>query len=293
MRSLIAFEATARLGSMTTAAHEEGTTQPAISQRIRVLEDQAGLALFNRRGGKLELTEHGEVFYRDITPALAQIRCAMDQLQRSVQESLPVINIAAGAGFIHVWLLPRLDELKQAFPGHVFKLIPVDRDEAPEMQQADISIRFGSRNLNQEDEIPVATEDVFPVCSPDYAADYGLGPELTSKSLKEISLLHLDIRDDRWLDWQEWCRLARIDRPSLVGIFTYNNYPLLVNAALNHQGVALGWSTVIKDYLESGQLVALGPHVTRNNYGYKLYVKHYRSAVLRPITDWLIDEFCN
>jgi DNA-binding transcriptional LysR family regulator len=42
MKALLAFEAVVRLGSMTAAAKEIGTTQPAISQQIRSLEESVG-----------------------------------------------------------------------------------------------------------------------------------------------------------------------------------------------------------------------------------------------------------
>ncbi|MDR9438568.1 MAG: LysR substrate-binding domain-containing protein [Halomonas sp.] len=288
MASLIAFDATARLGSMTAAADEERTTQPTISQRIRALEERLGLPLFHRQGGRLTLTAQGERFHREIAPGLKQIRESCERLIQDGKRPSPSVVIAAGSGFTHLWLLPRLPALKQAFPELSFQLMPIDRADDPELQAADIAIRFGP-HVPQDHARLVASEAVFPVCSPDYARQHSLAETLTTADLPAISLLHQDIRDPRWLNWAQWCRHAGLILAPRDDLFAYHNYALLLNAALAHQGVALGWSILVQDYLASGQLMALGPRVTRQDYGYWLSVKHHRSAVVEPVSDWLLD----
>ncbi|MDN6180110.1 MAG: hypothetical protein L0I84_03775 [Halomonas subglaciescola] len=60
---------------------------------------------------------------------------------------------------------------------------------------------------------------------------------------------------------------------------------------LAYRSVALGWSHVTQDMLASGQLVALGPHVTRKSHGYRLSVRNPGSAMITPVVDWLAREF--
>ncbi|WP_286984841.1 LysR substrate-binding domain-containing protein [Halomonas sp.] len=288
MKSLIAFETTARLGSMTAAAEAERTTQPTISQRIRGLEEYLGLVLFDRHGGRLSLTVEGERFYREMAPSLTTLRDTCDRFVRHGQGPAPTVVIAADAGFTHLWLLPRLPALKRAFPDFSFHLMPIDRSDDPQLLAADIAIRFGPY-LPQEEGQLVAREAVFPVCSPDYAQAHGLSGPLSAQDLSRLSLLHQDIRNPRWLDWAQWCRHAGLTPPPAEDIFAYHNYALLLNAALAHQGVALGWSNLVEEYLVTGQLTALGPQVTREDYGYWLSVKHQRSAVTEPVKNWLLD----
>ncbi|MEA3251334.1 MAG: LysR substrate-binding domain-containing protein [Pseudomonadota bacterium] len=288
LSSLVAFEATVRLGSMTAAAEEEGTTQPTISQRIRTLEERLGLPVFDRHGGRLMLTVQGERFFRDISPGLESIRDACERQIQQGQCPSPSVVIAAGSGFTHLWLLPQLPTLKRAFPGFTFKLMPIDRADAPELQAADIAIRFGPY-MPQDKGRLLVSEAVFPVCSPDYASEQGLADTLTASDLPQLSLLHQDIKDPRWLDWAQWCQHAGLSLMPREDVFAYHNYALLLNAALAHQGVALGWSPLVEDYLASGQLIALAPRVTRQDYGYWLSVKHRRSAITEPIGDWLVD----
>lgn len=288
LQSLVAFESTARLGSMTAAADEERTTQPAISQRIRALEERVGLPLFDRKGGKLQLTPQGNIFYRDVSPGLSEIREAYDRLLRQGGRLTPSVVIAAGSGFMHLWLLPHLSEMKKAFPDVAFKLLPTDRADDPELQAADIAIRFGPY-LPQEESQLLSVEDVFPVCSPEYARRHGLSGQLTASDLKHVALLHQDVNDSRWLNWPLWSDQVGISLSPGDGFFAYHNYALLLHAALAHQGVALGWSILVEKYLQNGQLLALKPKVKRGEYGYWMSVKHHRSAVVQPICEWLIE----
>jgi DNA-binding transcriptional LysR family regulator len=288
MRSLIAFEATARLGSMTAAAEEERGTQPAVSQRIRTLEETLGLPLFDRQGGRLTLTAQGERFYQEIRHGLTDIRAACDRVVEASRNPSPSIVVAAGSGFTHLWLLPHVPALKRAFPDRTFRLLPVDRPDDPELQAADIAIRFGPHAPREPARL-VTSEAVFPVCTPEYADRHGLSEALASADLERVTLLHQDSRDPRWLNWAQWCRHAGLEPAPREDVFAYHNYALLLNAALAGEGVGLGWTPLVEDYLDSGQLIALGPRVTRRDHGYWLRTKHHRSAVIDPVGDWLIE----
>ena len=63
-RQLTLFEAVARHLSFTRAADELHLSQPAVSMQIRQLEESVGLALFEKSGKRIGLTEAGkEVFH--------------------------------------------------------------------------------------------------------------------------------------------------------------------------------------------------------------------------------------
>jgi DNA-binding transcriptional LysR family regulator len=60
---LATFASAAEHASFTAAASALGITQAAVSQRIAILEKQVRISLFNRRAGKITLTEAGERLY--------------------------------------------------------------------------------------------------------------------------------------------------------------------------------------------------------------------------------------
>lgn len=87
IRRLQAFWAVAHTGSMTKAAKLMGVTQPSLSQQLAAFEAAIGGQLFNRRAGRLDLTELG-------TSILARA----EQVLRSVQELEDVLPMAGGGG---------------------------------------------------------------------------------------------------------------------------------------------------------------------------------------------------
>lgn len=60
---LVTFSTAAELGSFTGAAKALGLTQAAVSQRIQSLEKSLKKSLFDRRGGRVSLTEAGRRLY--------------------------------------------------------------------------------------------------------------------------------------------------------------------------------------------------------------------------------------
>ena len=53
------FHEVARLGSVTGAAKQLGRSQPAVSHRLRALEAELGVPLFEKVGRRLKLTDYG------------------------------------------------------------------------------------------------------------------------------------------------------------------------------------------------------------------------------------------
>ncbi|WP_413791017.1 MULTISPECIES: LysR family transcriptional regulator [unclassified Pseudomonas] len=288
MKSLIAFEATVRLGSMTAAARELCTTQPAVSQQIRSLEDLVGGFLLDRTGGTLIPTAAGEALYRNVAPGLSGITSAIEEAQAKLSRGRPTLNISANFGFVHLWLLRRMQSLEYAFPDYIFNVTATDVQVTPEIQESDIDIVFGQRNSHLDTEVMLSNETVFPVCSPGFAKKHGISSELTKEHMVDLRLLHMDSCDPRWLDWNRWSILAGLGNVNVDTDFKFNNYPLLLNAAIAGQGLTLGWETLVEEFVASGQLVRLGPAVSREDFGYLLRNRHKHNTVVEPVVNWFI-----
>jgi DNA-binding transcriptional LysR family regulator len=290
MKALIAFEAAFRLGSMTAAAQEQGTTQPVISQRIRVLEESIGRVLFDRSGNRLSPTDQGRFLYGELSSALASINSAVETLRDEALDVQPNLLIATHFGFAHAWLLPRLGDLQQAFPRYSFDITPVDSDSALDMVEADISIRFGQLTGARQNEIQLAQEEVFPICSPAFAQRFGLAERINEDMLARVPVLHMDQNNPRWLDWSRWCLLAGLAPLQGAAKFKFNNYPLLLASVMQGEGIALGWSALVQQSIAEGRLIALQPRVTRSDHGYLLASRHRNSSLVQPVIEWFQRE---
>ncbi|GAB7528368.1 LysR family transcriptional regulator [Pseudomonas sp. 3A(2025)] len=290
-KSLLAFEATVRLGSMTAAARESGTTQPAISQQVRALEEAVGGALFERGGSSLKPTQDGMRLYQDIAPALATVHNALARTRDALTRNIPRVTIAANFGFTHLWLLPRLGTLQKAFPNLSFEIVAADQRDTPDVHEADINITFDRRSSNTENELILVPEAVFPVCSPAIAREHGLDERLTLENLRALPLLHMDKQNPRWMDWSLWSSLAGLGVLHEHTSFTFNNYPLLINATIQGHGLALAWASLVENAIAEGKLVALGPRVERADHGYLLRTRHRGNSLIWPVVEWFKSAF--
>ena len=96
-----------KLGSFTRAAHELSLTQPAVSGHIAALESEFGMALFNRTGKKIVLTDAGSILQkgaRDILDRVEDLKGELNDLK-----ALRGGTIRIGASkIIGVYMLPRI-----------------------------------------------------------------------------------------------------------------------------------------------------------------------------------------
>ena len=73
LSALRAFDATARLGSVTRAAEELGRTHGAVSRQLRSLQDHLGGPLFDKAGAGLRLNAQGIA----LQPVVAEAKCTL------------------------------------------------------------------------------------------------------------------------------------------------------------------------------------------------------------------------
>jgi len=213
-----------------------------------------------------------------VAPALDQIREATLRLRpRGAGRSL---RVAANFGFAQQWLMPRLPALRRVLPDLVLHLVTSDREEELALADADLSIRFGTGAWPGQRAMKLFDEEAFPVCSPDWLARH---PRLGQGDLPAASLLHMEESSSRWFTWESWLAL-----PALPRRLIYPTYPLLLQAALAGEGVALGWRGLVDELVAEGRLIQLGPGIIRADRGYFLCLPEPPSAPARAVADWLL-----
>ncbi len=109
-RSLVAFEATARLGSVSRAADELNLTQSAVSQRVLKLEAHVGQRLFQRHGQGMRLTGAGELLLQTTRETLTRLKSGLARIEPYRNKGS--LLLGCPPGFAHGWLLPRLQAMK-------------------------------------------------------------------------------------------------------------------------------------------------------------------------------------
>ena len=110
IQGLLAFEALARLRSVTNAAEELHVTPSAVSHRIRHLETQLACKLFDRT--EFALTAEGAAYLGRVREALS----ALAQVPRATMEKATRLCVAVTPTFSRQLLLPRLALFRHAHP---------------------------------------------------------------------------------------------------------------------------------------------------------------------------------
>ena len=290
LNSLRAFEAAARHLSISTAAGELNVTPAAVSQQIKGLEGQLGLSLFRRMNRALALTEHGRLLLPGLSDGFDQLDNAVAEV-RHAQEGGP-LNLSTSPSFASKWLIPRLDRFQAAHPEVEVRisagmdLVDFRRDEV------DCAVRFGRGRYEGVEAIWLLGEEVFPVCSPNLLdVPQGLhNPD----QLRHHRLLHdgTPMFDDVTPDWRMWLQAARVNDVDPGHGMTLTPWTMVVQAAIEGQGVALGRRALVADDLAAGRLVR--PF----DLGLPLPFSHWlvyppgaeRRPKVRAFRDWLVGE---
>lgn len=283
--ALVPFEAAARLTNFTAAAQELSVSQSAVSQQIKNLEADLGVALFKRSGRRVALTHLGREYQHIVARAIEQIANASRELRTT--RGQPRITLAADQSIAWMWLMPRLPLFQSQRPDLAIRLVASDSLADCLNDMVSLAIVHGDGRWPGYRSRLLFEEEVFPVCSPDYAA---LAPRLGAVGdLQNHKLLHLEDSEWQWLNWRMWLTEMGAEAPSRSHGLVINNYPLLIEAAKKGQGVALGWRHLVDHELAAGALVRPFEAAVRTRQGYHLVWSAERppSPGVEDLSEWL------
>jgi len=288
LEPLVAFEAAARLGSFTLAADELNITQAAVSQRIRTLERALGTALFERAHRAVHLTAQGLEYQHTVSMALTHLANATREIRAAPQG--PRLTVAADQSIASMWLMPRLPKFLERHPKAPVRLIASDTEADCLAGDVDLAIIHGAGHWPGYRAVCLFEEEVFPVCSPDYLERSG--PIGTAADLTGSVLLDLEDANWNWINWRMWLTEEGVDLPAGQRPLRINSYPLIIEAARNGQGVALGWRHLVDDALLDGSLVRPLDRAVRTRFGYYILWPEARelSSEAASLRDWALDE---
>ncbi len=256
LRSLKAFEASARYMSFTKAAEELFVTQAAISHQIKALEELLGTSLFERHNRSLSLTRDGKIYLhqvRDVLEKLEQASRTLIQRHRSNAITISVLPSLATK-----WLVKRLWKFQQQHPDIDIRVSAYDWPVDFKTEEVDIAIRYGKGSWPGLFSECLLQEEVFPVCSPELVEQFR--PTSLKRMLATSKLLHDDYSSE---DWEMWLKAAGFEHINTDRGTRFSHTMMMLEAAENSQGVALGRTPLVIDDIKRGLLVA--PFETRIN----------------------------
>lgn len=283
---MIVFEAAGRLRSFSRAATELGITQAAVSYAIKQLEQSLEQPLFVRRHRHVELTEPGLRFHQDVALGLSHISRSADALRQHKADRH--VTLSVSTAFVSHWLLPRLADFHRALPAIDLRLQTTDRDLDLAAEGLALGVRRGDGVWENCQALLLAREEIFAVASPHYLAKAKLPAGLVN--LPRHRLIHLEEPIRPRPTWNEWFRAQGINyRDENLGL-RLNDYALVLQAAVDGEGVALGWRHLVEGLLARGALKKVVPQSLKTGLGFYVAWPTGRplSAEAAEVRDWLV-----
>lgn len=283
LSELQAFEATARQGSFTRAAQELCITQGAVSKQIKNLEGFLGVSLFVRSPRGLVLTHVGQRYLHEVREGLNRIE-AVSLSVMTQPELSGVLRLTSLPSFGSKWLIPRLPKLRHACPELHIEFLPHRMGYDFSSPDVDASIRYGAGVWPDSQADYVAGKELLPVCS---AELFATAPRDPTDLLKHDLLHHTTVQRS----WTDWFASAGMDTVRAWTGPRFDQYMLLIQAAMAGFGTALIPACLIEDELASGKLIVALDIPLQAQYAYFFCYPEHKSLLptVQLFRRWILE----
>lgn len=249
LSALRVFEVAARHLSFSKAGDELFVTHAAVSHQIRNLEGWFEAKLFDRRGRSIALTRLGEMLFRDIAPALRDIEAACTR--GKAQQGKDTLTVGCIPSIATRWLVPNLKQFMSTCPELDVRVVYATANQKLTDGGLDILITLGYDKAAHVSSKRIFSRITKPVCSPVFFKENG--PLDTASLIASAPLLHDETRDG----WKRWFLQAGTVWEGDDSCATFQDFNLLVTAAIAGHGVALCPVDTFRSEIERGDLIIL------------------------------------
>lgn len=251
LNALKAFEATARLNSVSKAAESLSVTHGAVSRQLKLLEEHLGIALFVKQGRGLKLTDAGSRLRDASAEAFERLRLVCAELSQA-QAQAPFVLGCSGS-LLARWFIPRLGRLNSDLPDLRLHLSAGEGDLDPRRPGLDALLMFAEPPWPADmDVFELAEERIGPVLSPRFHGFETL-QNCAAKDLLEHALLHTTSRPQAW---PSWARRNGLETEALTLGQGFEHLYYLLEAAVAGLGIAIAPEPLVIDDLRAGRLAA-------------------------------------
>jgi len=268
LTALRAFEAAARHASFARAADELSVTPAAVSHQVKTLEEHLGVTLFRRRARGLVLTDAGRGYLPALTDGLDRLARATERLRAGEVAGRLVISVLPS--FALRWLGPRIGDLMRRYPDLDPEIHSETRSVDFRLDSVDVAIRYGLGHYPGLYAERFLTETVAPVCAPGLIN--AARPLRRLADLAGHTLLHDSavLTNEPSLAWPTWLAEAGLDPGLAERGPRFSDSSLLLEAAADGLGLALGRSALTAGDLAAGRLVRPFAQVRPAEFAYHL-----------------------
>lgn len=284
LHTLPTFRAVARRANLRAAAEELHLTHSAVSQQIRLLEEQIGFEVFDRRGRRVVLNAAGAALLRAVEPALAQLDDGLRAAAAAAGNADQRIRITLLSSFAQRWLLPRMGLWRERHPDIGLELHTSQNIVDLERDGFHAALRQGAGHWRGLRALCLTDSPLIVMGSPDAAHRLaGCAPAaLADEPLLGSTAL-----------WQRWFALSGV-RARINPVAAFNDAGLMLQAAEQGLGLVLAREILAADALRDGRLMRLSDTAMHEEVA-EAYWLVYPPGLedwppLAALRSWLFDE---
>jgi LysR family glycine cleavage system transcriptional activator len=286
LKFLKTFQVAAMRLSFKAAAEELCITPSAVSHQIRGLEEQLGVALFERGPSSLTLTEAGENYLQHMETMFARLEAVTEQLR--IRYGRDVIRLHIPPFFATEMLLPRLPSFLEVRPEADVHINTSWATLTSHSAEADVSILVGAGpdDAHDHDCHKLFSQTFVPACAP------LLLQRQPIDAVQDLNKHTLIIHEARRDGWERWAQSLGIDlRPKKI--VRFDSMDTAADAAEHGVGVALLSTRLVNERFAQGTLIKLFDRELETGESYFLVLRKEDAARpdIKALTQWLIDEF--
>ncbi|MEI4470159.1 LysR family transcriptional regulator [Frigidibacter sp. MR17.24] len=277
--ALACFRVAAEVESFSKAAERLNLTHGAVSRAVRLLEEDLGTPLFERRNRAVFLTDAGRRLAQVTARGLGEIEAEVRRI-RDDRAAAPV-TVSCEPTLLMRWLIPRMPGFHAAHPRADVRLV-AGGGPVPLGAGIDLAIRRDDFDWPESYHArPLFAERIGPVCRPDRAAAFFAAGRLTGAAPR----LHTRTRPGAWARWEALAGAGPAGAPAQQ----FEHFYFSLQAAVAGLGVAIGPWQLVRDDLDAGLLVA--PQGFREDGSTYLLLSAGATgsgAVAAAFGDWLV-----
>ncbi|WP_170419581.1 LysR substrate-binding domain-containing protein [Ruegeria atlantica] len=288
LNAIRAFEAAARLESISDAADELSVTPTAISHQIRHLENLLDLKLFERSGRSITLTDQGARMLPDITRGMDSLAAAFAETYGNLDTN--TVTISTTREFARFWLQPRLGDFYDTFPQLTLNIFASENAVDMSGSEIDVAVRYGGKPSEGSDEIELYQEY--------YVAAVSRELLIPNRAARTEFLIKKRLIDVRWENssltapsWKAWFDAAGIKDFDNFRRMSFDAYNLAFDALRRGHGAALLSRTIVRSAEFRDEFVEMeGPQLPGYFYRVLRSPQGMRKRAVRQFVEWLEEE---
>lgn len=253
LRAIRYFSKVVETGSFTKAAATFDVAPSSLSRRIADLERNLGANLLKRSTRVVQVTEIGQLYYRQIQDILLQLDRSDEAVRTYQATPMGQLRISSMVSFGERLLFPLLDEFKSLYPDIVLDVSLSDELSTLGRDDVDLAIRGGYAPNERVQAIRLMSNEFIPAASPDYLRTRGMPEGVFDLRTHSGLFFRTPNGPTPWLceidgEWHD-----------VSGTITAvsNNAKWLGDQALQGRGILMAPRWSLETYLQAGQLQEL------------------------------------